>query len=96
MQVCDKTGVPAQPAGDDVSMVLVCVPSDWQAPQAENVYVQAAGGGVVPAAAIAWICSGVRDERDPMPPRLLLMAFWIAVAEEPSLLLPWHPLQYWL
>ncbi len=43
MQVCDRTGVPVQPAGDDVSMVLVCVPSGWHVPQEEYVYVQVGG-----------------------------------------------------
>jgi hypothetical protein len=36
MQDCDRTGVPpVQPAGDDDATVLVCVLSDWQAPQPE-------------------------------------------------------------
>jgi hypothetical protein len=45
---------------------------------------------------IAAIWAAVRLESDPMPPRLLLMADWIAVTELPFLPLPWHPLQYWV
>jgi hypothetical protein len=38
VQDCDRTGVPpVQPAGDDVTTVLVWVLLDWQAPQAEYV-----------------------------------------------------------
>ena len=32
-----------QPAGDDVATVLVWVPLDWQAPQAEYVNAEQAG-----------------------------------------------------
>ena len=36
VQDCDRTGdPPVQPAGDDVTTVLVWVLLDWQAPQAE-------------------------------------------------------------
>ena len=47
MQVCDRTGVPpVQPVGDDEATVLVCVPLDWQVPQAEYVNeVQVVTGG---------------------------------------------------
>ena len=47
---------------------------------------------------MAWICSGVsaRSAALPIPPVLLLMAFWIADADLPFLLFPWHPEQYWV
>jgi hypothetical protein len=47
VQDCDRTGdPPVQPEGDDVSTVRVCVPLDWQVPQAEYVNeVQALTGG---------------------------------------------------
>ena len=47
MQDCDRIGdPPVQPAGEDVATVLVWVPSDWQAPQAEYVNeVQVVTGG---------------------------------------------------
>jgi len=38
VHACDTTGVPpVQPAGDDVSTVLVWVLFDWHAPHAEYV-----------------------------------------------------------
>ena len=47
MQDWERTGVPpVQPVGDDVATVLVWVPLDWQAPQAEYMNdVQAVTGG---------------------------------------------------
>ncbi len=46
VQVWDRTGVPTQPAGDEAVTVLVCVPFDWQTPQAEYVNdVQVVTGG---------------------------------------------------
>jgi hypothetical protein len=35
VQVCDRTGVPAQPAGEDETTVRLCVPLVEQVPQAE-------------------------------------------------------------
>jgi hypothetical protein len=52
------------------------------------VVVVVVGAGTVLPDAMAWICAGVSPEREPMPPRLLLMAFWIEVADEPFLPLP--------
>lgn len=40
------------------------------------------------AAAIAATCSGVRKLSEPMPPRFLSIAPWIAEAEEPSFDVP--------
>ena len=40
----DAGGVPVHPDGE-AETVRVCVPSDWQAPHAPVVYVQATGGG---------------------------------------------------
>jgi hypothetical protein len=47
VQGCVSTGEPPpQPAGDDEAIVRVCVPVDWQAPQAEYVNdVQVVVGG---------------------------------------------------
>jgi hypothetical protein len=42
VQVCDSTGVPAQPAGED-DAVRVCVPPAEQVLHAEYVYVQTGG-----------------------------------------------------
>ena len=49
------------------------------------------------AVAIAWIWAGVRAFSDgvPMPPTLVLMAFWVKLAVAPFLLLPWQDAQYW-
>jgi hypothetical protein len=45
VQACDSTGVPpVQPVGDDAVTVLVCVPFDWQVPQAEYVNEVQVGG----------------------------------------------------
>ncbi len=41
VQLWDRTGVPAQPAGDEAVMVRVCVPLASQALHAEYVYVHA-------------------------------------------------------
>ena len=48
------------------------------------------------AAEMAAIWSDVRALRAvlPIPPVLLLMAFWIAVTDLPFLLFPWQPAQY--
>ncbi len=57
----------------------------------------AAGGGVVDAsaAAMASIWAEVRrDANTPMPPRLALIALWIALADAPFFEVPWQPLQY--
>jgi hypothetical protein len=43
VQDCDRTGVPAQPAGAEETTVRVCVPLEEQALHAEYVYVQAGG-----------------------------------------------------
>ncbi len=43
MQAWERTGVPGQPLGEELATVRVCVPFDWQAPQALYVYVQAGG-----------------------------------------------------
>ena len=43
VQLCVRTGVPAQPAGDEEMTVRVCVPLEEQALHAEYVYVQAGG-----------------------------------------------------
>jgi hypothetical protein len=43
VQVCVRTGVPAQPAGDWPVTVRVCVPELEQALHAEYVYVQTGG-----------------------------------------------------
>ena len=49
------------------------------------------------AVAIAWICSGLREERELMPPVPLLMAVWIRAALAPFLFelakVPWHTAQ---
>jgi hypothetical protein len=45
VQDCERTGVPpVQPEGDDAVTVLVCVPLDWQVPQAEYVNEVQVGG----------------------------------------------------
>ncbi len=45
MQAWESTGVPpVQPAGEEVSTVLVCVLFDWQAPQALYVKDVQVGG----------------------------------------------------
>lgn len=43
VQVCDSTGVPAQPAGEDDTTVRVCVPPVEQVLHSEYVYVQTGG-----------------------------------------------------
>jgi hypothetical protein len=43
VQACDRTGVPAQPDGEDDTTVRVCVPLAEQALHAEYVYVQTGG-----------------------------------------------------
>ncbi len=85
-----------QPEGDDVSMVLVRVPSGWHAPQEEYVYVQAEGADDPKAVAMAWICAVVSFDREFMAPTVVMaLCIWAAVV--PCTLLvasgPWHELQ---
>lgn len=43
---------------------------------------------------MASTCAAVRNESIPIPPRLVVMAPWMAAAVLPRLLAPWQPLQY--
>ncbi len=96
MQVCERTGVPVQPEGDDVSMVLVSVPSGWHAPQEEYVYVQAEGADDPRAAAMAWTCAVVSFDREFMAPTVVMaLCIWATVAPFTVLVASWlwHELQ---
>ena len=54
------------------------------------------GGERYGAAEMAVICAVVRNDSEPMPPLLVLIALWIELTDEPFFPLPWQPAQYWV